>query len=61
MVDLTKLLSDKVGFNFEIKLVKDGNFGGFDVNTGEWTGMIREVMDHVGHQLGCLVVFIFNL
>ena len=44
--DLMKLLSEKLGFKYILRLVRDGNFG-YKKLDGTWTGMIGEVMRQV--------------
>lgn len=50
-VDLLRELSGILGFRYEIQLVEDGKYGAIEENTGQWNGMIRELMDHVSHTL----------
>ena len=44
--DLMKLLWEKVGFKYILRLVRDGNYGNKKLD-GTWTGMIGEVMRQV--------------
>ncbi|UXI21906.1 hypothetical protein NH340_JMT07849, partial [Sarcoptes scabiei] len=44
-IDLLNAISKIVGFSFEIYEVEDGRFGAFDEKTGEWHGLIREIID----------------
>lgn len=37
----------KVGFEYSIKLVPDGKYGSRDPETGEWNGIVRELIDKV--------------
>lgn len=46
-MDLLKELSHILGFTYEVHLVEDGKFGSQDETTGQWNGMVRELMDHV--------------
>ncbi|CAG7824228.1 unnamed protein product [Allacma fusca] len=46
-VDLLHRLSLMLGFKYILKPVNDGKYGKPDQKTGEWDGMIREVMDGV--------------
>lgn len=46
-IDLLNAISKIVGFSFEIYEVEDGRFGAFDEKTGEWHGLIREIIDKV--------------
>ncbi|XP_047735944.1 glutamate receptor ionotropic, kainate 2-like isoform X1 [Hyalella azteca] len=45
-VDLIHEISLDLGFNYTFKLVADGSYGTKDPVTGEWDGMIRELLDH---------------
>lgn len=51
-VDLLRELSGILGFRYEIRLVEDGKYGAFEESTGQWNGMIRELMDHVSGRHG---------
>ena len=42
-IDLLKELSRLEGFEYDLQLVKDGQYGIFDETSGQWTGMIGEV------------------
>lgn len=42
-IDLLKQLSHKVGFSYQLHLVKDGRYGNLDAS-GNWSGMIGEVV-----------------
>lgn len=46
-IDLLRELSGILGFRYEVRLVEDGKYGALDENTGQWNGMVRELMDHV--------------
>lgn len=49
-VDMLDQIARDLGFNYTIKLVDDGQFGAPSGDTGEWTGMVKELMDKVrGH------------
>lgn len=43
-IDVIKVISKILNFNYTIKLVKDGRYGSKDAN-GDWGGMVRELMD----------------
>uniref|UniRef100_A0A673GN97 Uncharacterized protein n=1 Tax=Sinocyclocheilus rhinocerous TaxID=307959 RepID=A0A673GN97_9TELE len=45
-VDLLRELSGILGFRYEMRLVEDGKYGAFEESTGQWNGMVRELMDH---------------
>ena len=55
-VDLLEEISKLLGFNYTIKLVDDGQYGAPTGPNGEWTGMVKELMDRV---MG--YIFICNL
>ncbi|KAL2084997.1 hypothetical protein ACEWY4_020515 [Coilia grayii] len=45
-IDLLRELAAILGFNYEVRLVEDGRYGAQDETTGQWNGMVRELMDH---------------
>lgn len=46
-IDLLRELANILGFTYEIRLVEDGKYGAQDENTGQWNGMVKELIDHV--------------
>ncbi|KAL7026707.1 hypothetical protein ACKWTF_005134 [Chironomus riparius] len=44
-IDLIHEISRILGFNFTIRLAPDGRYGSYNHNTGEWDGMIKELLD----------------
>lgn len=46
-IDLLRELASILGFTYELRLVEDGKYGVQDENSGQWNGMVRELMDHV--------------
>lgn len=44
-IELIDKLSQRLGFNYTFKLQEDGAYGSPNKETGEWDGMIRELMD----------------
>ena len=44
-IDLLKEIADDIGFEYQIHLVKDGNYGA--EKDGEWNGMIGELIKGV--------------
>lgn len=50
-VDLLDELSKILGFKYKIRLVADGSYGSLNKQTGEWNGMIREVIDGVTREI----------
>ena len=47
-IDLLKEIATMVGFEYRIELVPDGKYGVYDLETGEWNGIVRQLMDKVG-------------
>lgn len=50
-IDLLRELANILGFTFEVRLVEDGKYGVQDENTGQWNGMVKELMDHVSFRI----------
>lgn len=46
-IDLLKNIAAMVGFEYRIELVPDGKYGVIDLDTGEWNGIVRQLMDKV--------------
>lgn len=46
-IDLLRELANILGFTYEVRLVEDGKYGAQDENTGQWNGIVKELMDHV--------------
>lgn len=44
-IELIDKLSQKLGFNYTFILQEDGAYGSLNRETGEWNGMLREIMD----------------
>lgn len=38
-------IADQVGFNYVIGLVEDNNYGALNLTTGQWNGLVKELMD----------------
>jgi ionotropic kainate glutamate receptor 2 len=49
-IDLLKEIAAMVGFEYRIELVPDGKYGVYDLESGEWNGIVRQLMDKVGSQ-----------
>lgn len=47
-IDLISELSKKLGFTYKLHLVKDNRYGAMD-SSGNWNGMIGEVIRGVSH------------
>lgn len=45
--DIIDEISKMLGFNYVFKLVDDSKYGSLNKETGEWNGMIRELLDGV--------------
>lgn len=50
-IDLLKEIAAMVGFEYRIELVPDGKYGVYDLETGEWNGIVRQLMDKVSFGL----------
>ena len=44
LIDLMHGIADKLKFDFALYESPDGNYGSKDAKTGEWNGMIRELI-----------------
>ncbi|XP_034937013.1 glutamate receptor ionotropic, kainate 2-like isoform X2 [Chelonus insularis] len=44
-IDLLREIARMVGFAYKIELVPDGKYGVYDYETGEWNGIVRQLMD----------------
>ncbi|XP_024938377.1 glutamate receptor ionotropic, kainate 2 isoform X3 [Cephus cinctus] len=44
-IDLLKEIAHMVGFTYRIEMVPDGKYGVYDYETGEWNGIVRQLMD----------------
>ncbi|XP_063984926.1 glutamate receptor ionotropic, kainate 2-like isoform X2 [Diachasmimorpha longicaudata] len=44
-IDLLREIARMVGFTYRIELVPDGKYGVYDYETGEWNGIVRQLMD----------------
>ena len=51
-IDLLKQIASMVGFNYVIKLVPDKKYGALDPETGEWNGVVKQILDKVVLILG---------
>ena len=48
VIDLVQALARALKFKYKFHIVGDGKYGGYNEETGEWNGMIRELQDQVG-------------
>lgn len=46
-VDLLESISRIVGFDYIIELVPDNKYGALDPATGEWNGIVAQLIKHV--------------
>lgn len=46
-VDLLERVAKEVGFDYILDLVPDKKYGARDAETGEWNGMVFQLMQHV--------------
>ena len=46
VIDFMKALSKEVKFKYKIHMVGDGKYGSYNKETGQWNGMLRELIDH---------------
>ena len=52
-VDLLERVAKATGFQYQIELAPEGNFGTRDPQTGEWSGLVRQLIDKVGPTAHC--------
>nr|WBU77235.1 ionotropic receptor [Odontothrips loti] len=46
-IELLQTIAATVGFEYTLQLVPDGKYGVFDLESGEWNGIVRQLMDKV--------------
>ncbi|XP_034244702.1 glutamate receptor ionotropic, kainate 2-like, partial [Thrips palmi] len=44
-IELLQTIAATVGFEYTLQLVPDGKYGVFDLDSGEWNGIVRQLMD----------------
>ncbi|XP_044759059.1 glutamate receptor ionotropic, kainate 2 isoform X6 [Coccinella septempunctata] len=44
-IDLLREIASMVGFEYRIELVPDGKYGVIDLDTGEWNGIVKQLME----------------
>ena len=49
-IDLLKEIAKMVGFEYRIELVPDSKYGVIDPVTGEWNGIVRQLIDKVSSE-----------
>ncbi len=58
-IDLLKTVASMLGFNYELYLVPDGKYGAENMTTGEWNGLVREIIDKVSVEM--LIVMLMRV
>lgn len=53
------MVAKDVGFSYRMELVPDRKYGARDPETGEWNGMVNELMRHVC--FGLFGIFLFRI
>lgn len=56
-VDILDRVSQEVGFDYILDLVVDRKYGAQDPETGEWNGMVKQLMQHVSLEVSPLFRF----
>lgn len=46
-IDLLRTISDLLGFNYDLYLVPDKKFGAENTSSGEWNGLVKEIIEKV--------------
>lgn len=46
-IDLLKTIAEMLGFKYELYLVPDRKFGAENTSTGEWSGLVKEIIEKV--------------
>ncbi|KFM75322.1 Glutamate receptor, ionotropic kainate 1, partial [Stegodyphus mimosarum] len=46
-IDLLRTISDLLGFNYDLYLVPDNKFGAENTTTGEWSGLVKEIIEKI--------------
>lgn len=46
-VDLLDMVAKSLKFNYTMYVAPDGKYGAKDKDTGEWNGMVRELIERV--------------
>lgn len=59
-IDLLNKLQEELGFQYKIHLVKDGLYGSKNKTTGEWNGMMGELIGGVSSLQLLLVTFLVD-
>lgn len=46
-IDLLRTISELLGFNYDLYLVPDKKFGAENTSSGEWNGLVKEIIEKV--------------
>lgn len=46
-IDLLARVAARAGFHYRLRLVPDNMYGAWDPETGQWNGIVKELMDRV--------------
>ena len=57
-VDLIEHISKLLGFTYELYEVHDGNFGAKNQETGEWNGMVGEIIAGVSEYVNVTLLIV---
>ena len=44
-IDILQRVASDLGIDIQIYITPDRQFGGFDLESGNWTGMVKELME----------------
>lgn len=58
-IDLIENLQSMLKFEYSLHLSKDGYYGALDLDSGQWNGMMKELLEHVSTSEIILTVWIF--
>lgn len=59
-IDLLNAIAKDLSFQYEIYEVEDGRFGARDESTGQWHGLVKELMDKVSKSLRGLIKLLID-
>lgn len=46
-IDLLRTIAELLGFNYDLYLVPDNKFGAENTSSGEWSGLVKEIIEKV--------------
>jgi hypothetical protein len=47
LIDLVKILSEKLGFTYTVSVPEDHKYGAINLESGKWSGLVGELVDGV--------------